>query len=195
MEYQSTSWLARLATLLGGSGQPIGVNAWLAHIYTLLGNYINYANRTLKQSSVSVVAPANDTNENILATYTIPAGTIQAGDEIEIMLGGSHTNSANTKTWRVRLGGVAGTVFAAYAVTTSAAIQSLIVIRFPTTATEKAWNSGNSSPFGTGSGAFTTGAIDMANAQDLVITGQKATGSETMTLESYSMRLRKAPAA
>lgn len=151
--------------------------------------------QVLGQSGVAVTAPANDTAENILATISIAANTILANDALEITTMWSMTGSTNAKTLRIRLGGIGGTAFLSSAQTggTTVAVQNLIIIRFPTTATQKAWNSGNTNVYATGTGAATTGAIDMTALQTLVITGQKATGSETLALESYSVKLVRAP--
>lgn len=151
--------------------------------------------QVLAQSAVAVTAPASDTNENILATISIAAGLIAANDALEITTMWSFTASTNAKTCRIRLGGIGGTQFLNTAQTTgtNVALHQLQIIRFPTTATQKGWNSGNTSIYAAGTGAPTTGAIDMTSLQTLVITGQKATGSETMALESYSVKLVRAP--
>ncbi len=147
--------------------------------------------QVLGQSGVAATAPVNAT-ENILATISLPAATILANDALEITTMWSMTASTNAKTCRIRLGGIGGTQFLNTAQTggTTVALQNLIIIRFPTTATQKAWNAGNTGVYATGTGAATTGVIDMTALQTLVITGQKALDSETLTPETTRRRTR-----
>src|SRR5690606_6228963 len=102
-----------------------------------------------------------------------------------INLTGQHTNSANAKTYRVRFGGVGGTVFLQFAPTSSAGFSGTCVIR-----NRNATDSQVGKPAGlVGEGVATTvpvtAAIDTTNAVDLVITGQLANSADTIQLDEF----------
>jgi hypothetical protein len=61
-------------------------------------------------ASAVAVSGAADTNENILATITIPAGAMGLNGILRVYADYTVTNNANAKTLRVRLSGIGGTV-------------------------------------------------------------------------------------
>lgn len=137
------------------------------------------------------VNPGN-TNENILAAVTIPGGLMGLNGLIEIISLWSMTNSANNKTPRIRLGGIAGTVFHAPIFTTIATYQAYCAIRNRGAVNSQVSHAAAAGTlFGTSASAVTTGAINMAVNQDLVFTAQLALGSETLGLESYAIKIWK----
>jgi len=142
--------------------------------------------------SAVAVSGAADTNENTLATITVPANAMGANGQIHIRLRGTFTNNANVKTLRIRLGGIAGTILFTQTVTSSVCTQMDVVIgNVNDAAVQVAWFVGTRGT-GTaegGAAAPTAGAVDTTAAQDLVITMQKATGTDTMTLTGYSVLL------
>lgn len=143
----------------------------------------------LAQSGAAVVAPINDTAENILATISLAAGFMGVNDAIELTTLWSFTGSTNLKTMRARLGGIGGTAFLAAGRNTLTEItlqQKTIIRNRNSLASQVGYTAAVTTAFGVGTQAVLTGTINMANAQDLVITGQKATGTETITLEAYS---------
>lgn len=151
--------------------------------------------QVLGQSGTISTAPANDTNENILATVTIPAGLMLANDSLEILTMWSYTASTNNKTLRIRLGGIGGTQFmnSARNSGTEVGLQLGHTIRNRgTVATQVGYGNGNFT-FSASTVAPTPGSVDMSVQQTLVITGQKATGTETLSLESYSVKLVRCP--
>lgn len=134
--------------------------------------------------SLVAVSGAADTAENILATITIPALT--ANDVIEIKFRAIATNSANAKTWRVRMDGISGTIFMSHSMTTSANLTFTLTL-----GNRNATNSQGASGLVVGNGqAFitqTTGAIDTTTGSvTIVITAQKASSGETVTLNDFS---------
>jgi len=197
MEYQSTPWLARLAELLGGTGQPVGEPAWLAHIYTLLGDFIeNQTYETLYQSNTAAAAIPGNTNENILQTLAIPASTLLANRILIVQTHWTMTNNANAKTCRVRLGGAAGTPYLAASPASNVQMLSQTRIMGITNATQKGFSSGSANGgLGTSTGALVTSALDMTAAQDLVISAQLGNGADSIVLESYSVLLQRGVAA
>jgi hypothetical protein len=143
----------------------------------------------LGASAVAVSCPA-DTTEDILATINIPAGAMGLNGILRIEWIISHTNSANNKTLRTRLGGIGGTVFASFVNTTTGGHRDNRQIANRGAANSQVcWSLGNTPFPGAVTNPTTTGAIDTSVAQTLVITGQKATAGETLTLEDYLVEL------
>lgn len=134
----------------------------------------------------SAVAASNTggTTETTLATITIPAGAMGANGRIEVRALFSVTNSANTKTLRVRFG---GTTFASSAVTAVGSAPLLMNVANRNAANSQVGTLGTG--FGTASGAAITTAIDTTAAVNITITGQLGLGTEAITLESYQVLL------
>lgn len=141
-------------------------------------------------ASAVAVSCAADTAENVLATITIPAGIMGLNGRLRITTNWSYTNSANAKTARTRFSGVAGTAYQSSAITTQANSEHVTHIQ-----NRGAPNSqyGYSQGIANTTGVFATaqqsGAVDTTVATTVVISGQKASAGETMTLESYLVEL------
>jgi hypothetical protein len=146
---------------------------------------------TLLAASAVAVSVTGTTAETALATVTIPAGAMGINGGLQIWTTWSYTNSANTKTPRIRLGGAAGAVHLAPALTTSATFSDVRRIRNRASASAQVCSTASvaAAPIGTTTVAPTTSAVDTSAAQDLVITGQLALGTETITLENYEVWL------
>jgi hypothetical protein len=126
--------------------------------------------------------------ETTLVTCTIPANAIGPNGQVEIATLWSSTNSANTKTLRVKFGGTAY-----YASPVTATLSANAVTRI---ANRNATNSqigfqaiatagiGNG-----GANANTTSAVDTTAAVNIDFTGQLTNTGETITLESYLVRV------
>lgn len=143
----------------------------------------------LAQSSVAVTAPA-DTTEDTLATITIPAGAMGPNGRLRITTVWTITNSVNNKTLRIRLSGIGGTQFMNSIQTLVTTVRDQHEIQNRNSASSQlGWNAASSGGFGTSSNAVVTGAIDTSVQTTLVITGQKATSGEVLTLESYIVEL------
>lgn len=147
--------------------------------------------RILAASAVPLTCPAN-TAENILATISITGGTLGPNGQVEVICLWTSTNNANSKTGRVRLGGVTGAVFGTEVMTTSV---SLMAIRkFANRNSEASQIGGQAGATGgivASGAAFTTAVIDTSAAQDLVITGQLANSADLLRLEAYSVMLQR----
>ena len=139
----------------------------------------------LAQSFVAASAAA-DTTENTLATITVPAGVMGTSGAIRVISYWTFTSSANNKVLRVRWGGASGTDIATSTMTTTtnAELESFIGNR----------GAANSQIMTTR--RFTTsssiiayysigGAVNTAAETTIVLTGQKALDSETLTLAGY----------
>jgi hypothetical protein len=138
----------------------------------------------LASSSEPASVPA-DTNENILATIAIPPPLLGISGSLQIETLWTVTSSVNDKTSRTRLGGIGGTSFSNTILTTTASNQITTIISNRAAANSQVGSARGSR--GTDNiivvGGTVIGAINMAAAQDLVITGQKEIAGETMTLE------------
>lgn len=146
--------------------------------------------RVIAQSGVAVTHTGN-TNE--VAMATIPLPPMAAGDAVRVTALWSHTNSANNKTMRTRLGGLAGTAFRALVTTTTAVFTDEYTIRNRGTAATQVAQPGSSGvAFGTTAIAVSTGSVDTSTSKDLVLSAQLALGSESITLEGYTVELLKA---
>lgn len=145
----------------------------------------------LAQSWAAVSCPA-DTSEDTLATISVPANTLGANGSLRITTHWSFTSSANTKTMRVRFSGAAGATYFQINGTT----QQFYTVT-TTIANRNATNSqGGNSAFvtaaasaGLQSTSALTSAVDTTATTSVVISGQKALGSETMTLEGYTVEV------
>jgi len=133
---------------------------------------------------------AASTSEVDLVTLDIPAGLMGLNGQLVVTHFWEATNNANVKTMRVKLG---GTAFFANAV----GINSNAIFLPPQTVI---WNRNSQSSqmsFAAANGnttvatgtAKTTGTVDTSAATTLVISGQKATGSDTLTLLGYRVEL------
>lgn len=141
---------------------------------------------TLAQSAVA--APVTGTtSETVLATIPIPANSLGVNGTLRITTLWTITSSANNKTLRVKLG---GTPFLDIAMTTTASAHFQTHIRNRGAANSQiGFILGSGFPFSTSGGSPSTGAVNTATAQNLEITGQLANGTETITLEAYTVEL------
>lgn len=138
--------------------------------------------RVLAQTAVA--APITGTlTETVLGTITVPAGAIGPNGQVEINAHFSVTNSANTKTVRVKFG---GTTFFSLNLSASAAIQAYSrICNRNSAASQIAY--GGTNGFGTTTTANATGTVDTSGEVTIQLTGQLTNTGETITLESYTV--------
>lgn len=101
-------------------GRRYGLNQVNRPFYNYSNRYVIPAGITLYTNTAASTAVSNATAETLFDTYaTIPANALDAGDLIRIRYQGiaTSTNSTDTLTIRLRLGGVSGTVLAAHTAT------------------------------------------------------------------------------
>ena len=143
----------------------------------------------LGASAVAVSVTAVTTEET-LATITVPANMMGANGQIEVITLWTMTNGADDKIPRIRLG---GTAFFSYTATTIATLQSYCRIANRNNASSQVSMTNVSTfsgGFGTSASAVVTGAVATGTAnRDITITGQKETAGDTLTLESYIVKL------
>jgi hypothetical protein len=135
------------------------------------------------QSAVAVPLTGT-TNETTLATITIPAGALGANGQLILEALWTHTNSANSKTVRAKLG---GSTLSTSVSTTSAAVVGRTRIANRNSASSQVAQAGFTD--GTTGTAPNTAAVDTSAETTLTITGQLASSGETLTLESYAVFL------
>jgi hypothetical protein len=143
----------------------------------------------LLAASAVAASVTGTTSETALATIRIPAGAMGTSGGIEVRTTWSTTNSSNAKQLRIRLGGTSGTQFLAASSTTFAVLAGTTRIKNRGSASSQVATYPSNAITGAGSNtsAVTTGTVDTSAAQDLVLSGQLATSSETITLEAYEV--------
>jgi hypothetical protein len=153
------------------------------------GVVINARSVRVLGTTGAAVSGSADTNENTLATVVVPAGAMGLNGLIRVQTLWTLTNSANNKTLRVKFG---GTSFLDVALTTVASFADQRVIQNRNSVSSQIGKpTGNMSAggWGTASSAVTTASIDTSAAVTILITGQKASAGETLTLESYLIEM------
>lgn len=148
---------------------------------------------SLLASSFAAVSCGADVTEDTLATITVPANQIGANGMLRITTHWSMTSSVNNKTIKVHFSGLAGTAFMqggpGLTSRSSAIIQTWIANTNATnTQTGGSWGLDSS---GTAAAAQTgiTAVVDTTASTTIVITGQKASAGETLTLVGYTVEL------
>lgn len=168
--YSGDISLAQLAAQFGGGG-AFGVKS-----VGLLG-------QSAVPSSVT-----GSTAQTVLATVPIPAGALGINGAIRVTTLWSFTNNANNKTPGVSLGAtqVFGPVIAS-----QASMQGVAFLRNRGVLNSQVANALGAGSVGSGSSTLAVGtfAIDTSVAQNLTITGQLATSTDTMTLEGYTVEV------
>ena len=132
-------------------------------------------------------AATTGTTEQILATYTLPANALSAnGKGVRITAWGSTAANANSKTFRVRFGGIGGTGISALATTTASAVfhSTANVIRTGASAQVSIATINSGTSGGAASGIVnhnTAIAADTTATIDIVVTGTTPTAAGDLT--------------
>jgi hypothetical protein len=141
-------------------------------------------------SSATAVAGGADTNENTLATITIPAGAMGPNGIIRLTLRVTYTNNGNNKTFRARWSGGAGTVVWGPTRTTQLGSTTTIWITNRAATNSQAYSSVSNNDASTADGnAGGTTSVDTTAQTTIVITAQKASAGDTAQLEYYLCEL------
>jgi hypothetical protein len=156
------------------------------------GGNVAQSVQLLAQTAVAAVGPA-DTNENTLATITIPANRLGTAGTIRVTCLFSCTSSANNKTFNVRYSGAAGTLYANLTFTTITSVRFEVEIQNQGVTNAQVGNvMYAASTVGVAGSAAMTSAVDTTAATTVVITGTKASAGETLRLERYSVEVLNA---
>lgn len=147
------------------------------------------SNRVLAQSAVAV-SVGSTTDETTLATITVPANSMGPNGRIVVTHTWTCTNNANAKTPRVRWGGGAGTAVAGIALASNASgrFQMEVMNRNAANSQLLSPTSGGGA-FSASTGSHQTASVNTAADTTIVITGQKASAGDTLTLESYNVQI------
>lgn len=145
------------------------------------------ATRTIALAAPGTVLTGT-TSETTLATITIPAGVLGPNGQLQVDALFSYTASTNTKTPRIKFG---GTAFYAPAIAVGSQVGVGVSLRIANRASVSS-QVGISPAVLAGVGVATAGpvtaSVNTAASVTLLITGQLALGTESITLESYSVR-------
>jgi len=115
-----------------------------------------------------------------LATITIPAGLMGANGKLKIYPLWSTTNNANDKTLRLNIGGVLCSTMSSKSVPNNS---GLVILRNVNSESSQRCSSGLVAGIGASPGSIAVTSIDTTATTTLVISGQLAVGTDSMTLE------------
>ena len=144
--------------------------------------------RLLAASAVAVPLTGS-TSETALATISVPANLLGPNGRLRVTYVASNNNNGNSKYIRLRLGGIAGTLFMTSANTTSITMSGQVVIANRNAANSQVGFGGLFGGYGASGTAVVTAAIDTSAAVDLVLSGQLANSGDSLTLEHYSVKV------
>lgn len=142
--------------------------------------------RVLGASAVAA-SVSSGTSEVTLATITVPANAMGANGRLRITTEWTYTNGSNNKTLRVKFGGQ--TWMQIVATTTAHQKHQIEICNVNATNIQKSFVTGLVTAFGSSANSIQSGAADTTTSLGITITGQPATGGETITLESYLVEL------
>lgn len=146
----------------------------------------------LAQSAVQVSHTGN-TNETVLATITIPAGSIGPNGRVEIAPTNGNNSSGNSKTYRVRVGtsgaGTGGTQIWAASNTTNTVHNAVMGFANRNGTNSQVATVSPASATGLSGGTLTTLSLDTTAAIDVAFTGQLANAGDSVTIEAYAVIL------
>lgn len=137
------------------------------------------------------ITGALDTVENSFGSFVLPGYAMGPNGCLDIRTTWSYTNSANNKVLRIRFGTMAGERLVDSTQTTSASIRMWTEWQNRNRVDQQAGGTGQSSSLlagGIGGAAFTS-AQDTTVDNTVFITGQKATGAESLILMRWVAEL------
>ena len=117
-----------------------------------------------------------NTTETVLKTVTLPA--LAENSTIDIDSLWTCSTSGNNKTYRIRLGGLSGSIVMAFIETTNVCRQHKTIIRNNNSASvQKFFNNSTSAGYGATATAINTAAIDTSASVTLVFTAALSVGA------------------
>jgi hypothetical protein len=133
--------------------------------------------------------------EVVLATKTIPGGLMGLNGLLNIYGSGRNNSGAASKIFRVRLGGLTGTVFLSLTNTTNLTTHFVCQIINANSASAQKGQVTNSGSFGPSNSTPAVGVVNTAIDQDVVLTAQVTGGSvaDTMFFDWYSIQFSRGP--
>ena len=130
----------------------------------------------------TTTAVTNTTAETQVASFTLPGGVMGMNGILRLCPMLSHTNSANTKTLRIKLG-AATAITQAFGGAGSASAYGILTIRNLNSQSSQKSTQGGSLGVGTTSSAIGTSAADTSADITVSLTVQMGALAETVTLE------------
>ena len=124
----------------------------------------------------------NTTTETQVASFTLPGGVMGLNGILRLCPMLSHTNSANTKTLRVKLG-AATAITQAFGGSGSASAYGILTVRNLNSQSSQKSTQGGSFGVGTTSSAIGTSTADTSADITVSLTVQMGALAETVTLE------------
>lgn len=147
----------------------------------------------LASNWVAGTAVTGSTSETVFSNglFTVRGGLLGLNGSLRIEQKVSFTNSANNKTFRVRLGGIGGTAVNDPQLTTTQTAH--ITTNVDNRNSQSSQIGGNGSVnLSAATNSWRNATINTAVDWDLAMTGQLASAGETMTLEGYRITLIRA---
>lgn len=165
----------------------------MAGVTNAAGGDLRVGSYVLAQSAVQVTAPA-DTAFNSLATITVPAGALGNNGMLEVLSSWSVTNNANAKLAGVRLNGSTGTVIHQDSVASVVSSTQFAVMANRNSASVQVMGNPNTSGgLGVSATGGNTDSVNTNNSFTINLVGQKAVGSDTLSLEMYKVIIYPRP--
>lgn len=181
-----------IAVASTSSNGKIGVN----HFDALTINVENASTTCLNappvalKASGSAVSVSASTSEEALATITIPAKQIGNYGVVRVRAMFTVTNGADDKIIRIRYSAIGGTaVFEYTATTVGKVILDFVMQAVAATNSQKSNAMVLTDAPGVVAPATVTSAIDTTAVTTMIITGQKETSGNTLTLDNYTAEL------
>jgi len=137
------------------------------------------------QSAVAV-SHTGDANEFTFATITVPAKSMGPNGRVRITTLWTHANSANNKALKIKFG---STTYKTIVDAASATDRFQAEIANRNATNSQVGSASDSGGFGTSTNAVVTSNEDTTANVTIAITGQLATSTETIVLESYLVEL------
>lgn len=167
--------------------RPPAASGLPQHVYRVLRGgsdpLFEIFNGVLAQSAVATTVTGT-TAETVLASVIVPGGLVGPNGSLRITPIWSSTNNGNAKTGSVKFGGVS---HAAHALASALSAGSMFTIRNRGVLNSQITYGGAPGTVQTVSN--TTSSIDTSVDQVLQITGTLATGTDSLTLEGYTVEL------
>jgi hypothetical protein len=147
------------------------------------------AMKPLAQSGVAV-SHTGDTTEFTFVTVTIPGGMMGPNGRVEVeAFWTAGANNANAKTTRVRFGGASGTAFEGISLASNLTGQFHTSIANRGATNSQTGHASGNLGYGLATGARVDAAVDTTADVNLLLTGTLGVGTDTLTLESYTVRV------
>lgn len=135
----------------------------------------------LAQSAVAVPLTGS-TSKTTLATISVPAGAMKANSALRVTMFFSATNNANVKTGTLDL----ATWTASLSMAAAASGQVVFILRNRGAVNNQVAHGSINLTTTSAPGTY---AIDFSAAQSLVLSGTLAVGTDTITLEGYTVEV------